>query len=73
MSTAARAIELLSYFTGLGPVGQPVALRRVEVLADLGLDHNTYNVCLNQLIAGRFVRRIAAKTVVVLRRPEEFA
>lgn len=72
MSTAARAVELLSYFTGLGPVGQPVALRRVEVMNDLCLDHNTYNVCLNHLISGRYIRRVTAKTLTVLRRPEEF-
>ncbi|ESY89045.1 hypothetical protein X739_00690 [Mesorhizobium sp. LNHC220B00] len=72
MSTAARALELLSYLTGLGPVGQPVPLRRVEVMSDLRLDHNTYNVCLNHLISGRFVRRVTTRTLTVLRRPEEF-
>lgn len=70
---AARAKELLAYFAGRAPVGDPVTLRRVEVMADLHLDHNTYSHCLNRLVAGGFVRRIANKTLVVIRPPEQFA
>ncbi|MGX9145903.1 hypothetical protein [Mesorhizobium sp. 128a] len=68
-----RAIELLSYFTGLAPVGEPVIMHRVETMADLDLDHTTYTLCLNHLIGSGFVRRVATKCLVVLRRPEEFA
>lgn len=72
MSTAARAKDLLSHFATLAPVGDPISVRRLEVLAALKLDHNSYNCCLNHLIAGGFVRRAAAKVLVVLRNPEDF-
>ncbi|MER8616005.1 hypothetical protein NKG99_03990 [Mesorhizobium sp. M1409] len=73
MAAAARAEELLSYFTGLAPVGEPVVVRRVETMADLQLDHNTYSQCLNHLVGGKYVRRISTRLLIVLRRPEEFA
>jgi len=66
-----RAVELLSYFAGIAPVGEPVRFSRSEVMAALRLDRNTYHRCLNHLVAERHVRRIATRVLIVLRRPEE--
>ncbi|TPL40665.1 hypothetical protein [Mesorhizobium sp. B2-4-6] len=69
-----RAEELLSYLTGLAPVGEPVVIRRDVAMADLRIGNaNTYYQCLRHLVDGRFVRRVNTGVVVVLRRPEEFA
>lgn len=68
-----RAEELLSYFTGLAPVGDSVAVHRIEVMADLRLDHTTYGLCLNHLVGRGFVRRVAKGVIEVIRRPEEYA
>ncbi|RWH31629.1 hypothetical protein [Mesorhizobium sp.] len=72
--TPPRAEELLSYMTGLGPVGQPVTVNRDVAMADIGIGNaNTYYECLRYLIAEQFVRRIGGGIYTVLRRPEEFA
>ncbi|TJV51128.1 MAG: hypothetical protein E5Y01_16195 [Mesorhizobium sp.] len=74
MMTPPRAEELLSYITGLGPVGQAVTVNRDVAMADIRIGNsNTYYECLRYLIGGGFVQRIGPRTYAVLRRPEEFA
>lgn len=72
--------ELLSYLTGLGPVGEPVEIERDIVVADLGLKgFHWYYVCLNELLKRRYVKRIACShsritttgLLVVLKRLED--
>lgn len=70
--TPPRAEELLSYFTGLAPIGEPVTVTREIAMADLIIKNNaTYYDCLNYLIGGRFIRRVGTGIIIVLRRPEE--
>jgi len=74
-----RAEELLSYLTGLAPVGQLVEVPREQVLQDLGQCFSTFYLHLNRLIDGGFVQRLgggrAGSTgiLVVTRRLEELS
>jgi len=75
-----RQEELLSYLTGLGPVGSPVEISRDVLEADLGFQsrYAFYSV-LNRLIAKGFVRRVCTSlywrrttgVLVVLKRLED--
>lgn len=69
---------LLSYFTGLAPVGTLVEPRLAHVLADLGYKQKTsFYRCLNELIRSGCIRKKSvgsfgsAGMLVVVRRLEE--
>ncbi|GAA4108692.1 hypothetical protein ACFFTN_01295 [Aminobacter aganoensis] len=69
---------LLSYLTGLAPVGNLIEIPRKHVAADLGYRaYGTFHSYLNQLIARGYVRRVACGNagstglLVVLRRLED--
>lgn len=68
---------VLSYLTGLAPVGEPFEVRLRDAMADLGYRSKYGWYCiLNKLIAKRLVRRIACGAggstgvLVVLKRLE---
>lgn len=72
-----RQEELLSYLTGLAPVGEPIEVPLRHVMEDLRFTCKfTYYQRLNKLIQHRLVRRIACGcnqttgVLVVLRRLE---
>lgn len=72
-----RAEELLSYFTGLAPVGEPIEAPLAWPMADLRINtKQCFHKHLNTLIAGGYVRRLATGSrrsfglLVVLRRLE---
>ena len=69
-----REEELLSYLTGLGPVGQWVYGARAWIYADLGLGHRSR---LAQLVAAlvkkRLIRAWGREHYLVLRRVEDEA
>ena len=77
MTIGPRQEELLSYLTGLAPVGETIEVPIKHVMADLNFGCRfTFYQRLNKLIQHRFVRRIACGcnqttgVLVVLRRLE---
>lgn len=52
--------EVLSYLTGLGPVGEPVEIDRNTMTKDIGYKSNfSIYQCLNTLIVSGHIRRLA--------------
>lgn len=71
---------LLSYLTGLGPVGTNIEVRRADLLADLGYrQKNSFYRILNEVIAAGCVAKLACGSVgstdllVVKKRLEDLA
>lgn len=74
MPITPRAEELLSYMTGLAPVGEPFALSRKTVCADLGFrSHSNLSNRLRELKTIRAVREVDVGLWIVQRRPEALA
>lgn len=73
LSADERDDILVSYITGLGPVGEPVCCHATYVRKDMGWDHQTYYAAINRLIRSRRIRRFARGMYTVLRRLESDA
>lgn len=58
---------LVSYLTGLGPVGMPVICTATWVRSDLKWDYQTYYNGLRNLIKSRRVRRFHVGQYIVLK------
>lgn len=78
MGLSPRAEELLSYFTGLAPVGETFEVPMAWLSEDIGINNKTaYHQYLNQLQTIGAVRRVACGAqrstgvLVVVRRLEE--
>jgi hypothetical protein len=78
----AREEEILSYMTGLGPVGTVIDVHREMLYLDLGINHpnpNTRRVVAHRhiasLIEGKWIRLVASgwrkSAYIVLRRLED--
>lgn len=70
MTSRQRDDVLVSYITGLAPVGEPVCCSASYLREDLGWDHQTYYLAINRLIRSRRVRRFERGMYVVLQRLE---
>lgn len=70
LRNAQRNDILVSYITGLGPVGEPVCCSVSYVKKDLGWDKQSYYTTLNRLIRSRRVQRFAQGMYIVLERLE---